>query len=284
VKNPSETLLLGAHTSTAGGVHHALLHGKDIGATTIQLFTANQRQWKSKPLTEEGILLFQEALQSTGISHVMSHASYLINLGSPNLEILAKSREAFSQEIERCLQLGLTFLNFHPGAALEASREECLDLIVDSLLATEKQLSQGKLRLLLEATAGQGSSIGATFEELEYILKKVGTKLPLGVCIDTCHIFAAGYDVRTPQAWENTLQQFDRVVGLNHLYAFHLNDSMKPLGSKKDRRANLGEGEIGMECFKYLMQDPVLRALPKYLETPGGMPTWNKEIAILRTL
>ncbi len=277
-------LLIGAHTSAAGGVHNALLEGQKIGATTIQLFTTNQKRWESKPLSKETIDLWNEARHNTGLTHLMSHDSYLINLGSPDPEMLAKSRNAFEEEIQRCLNLKIDYLNFHPGAAIKESPQQCLDTIVASLLKHEKLLSKGPTRLLLEATAGQGSAVGWKFEELAYIIERVNTKIPIGVCIDTCHIFVAGYDVRTPEGWDKTLKEFDQVVGLKHLYGFHINDSMKPLGSKVDRHANLGEGLIGWDCFKFLVHDLRTRHLPKYLETPGGVEVWVHEIAKLRTI
>lgn len=275
-------LLIGAHTSAAGGAYNALLEGKQIGATTIQLFTANQKRWQSKALDSEAIRKWKESLKETGIQQVMSHDSYLINLGAPNPENLQKSLTAFREEIQRCKQLGLAFLNFHPGAALDSDPQQCLDKIVDSLLNVKDLVDDGSLRLLLEATAGQGSSMGYSFEHLAYLVDKVHTQLPIGVCIDTCHIFVAGYDLRTAEACENTLKEFDRVVGLQHLFAFHLNDSVKGLGSRVDRHAALGEGMIGLDCFRFLMNDPRTRHLPKYLETPGGPPLWEKEIRMLR--
>lgn len=278
----SDALLIGAHTSIAGGHHHALLYGKEIGATTVQIFTANQRQWVAKPLTEEAIELFRTTQVQLGLKAIMSHASYLINLGAPDPENLHKSRLAFAQEINRCKALGLTFLNFHPGAALQDAHEAALDRVVASLLACEELLTGGQLRLLLEATAGQGSVLGASFEELGYIVERVKGRLPIGVCIDTCHIFAAGYDIRTPEAWKETLRQFEAAVGLHHLYAFHLNDSLGELGSHKDRHATLGKGKIGLDAFRFLMRDPVLQLIPKYLETPEGMEMWEKEIWMLR--
>lgn len=279
---PPNLLLVGAHTSAAGGPQNALIEGRSIGATTIQFFTANQKQWKGKPLTEEKIDLFKRTMYETDLRALMSHAGYLINLGSPKPDMLQKSREAFREEIERCLSLGLTFLNFHPGAALNDNRIACLDRIVESMLTMEDLFVDDDTRLLLEATAGQGSAVGSTFEELAYIVERTKHALPVGVCIDTCHIFAAGYDIRTPKAWINTLEEFDRIVGMQHLYAFHLNDSKGVLGSKKDRHANLGEGEIGLESFKFLMSHPLTRLIPKYLETPGGVSLWDKEIWMLR--
>ncbi len=284
MKSKTKELLIGAHTSAAGGVHNALYAGRDIGATTIQLFTSNQRQWNSRALTEEAIDLWKKALEETQLKSIMSHDSYLINLGAPDPENLAKSRNAFREEIVRSLQLDLAFVNFHPGAALKGGITPCLDLIVESLIGV-KDLFTGKssLKLLLEATAGQGSTVGSKFEELGYIIERVKGEIPIGVCIDTCHIFAAGYDLRTKAAVEHTLDEFDRIVGIQYLNALHINDSLKDLGSRVDRHADLGKGMIGIECFKTLMQDPRVRELPKYLETPGLSEVWKKEIALLRS-
>lgn len=281
-KTPADELLIGAHTSAQGGAHNALLEGQAIGATTIQFFTSNQKRWEGKPITNEEAALFKETAEATGIRSIMSHDSYLINLGSPNPDGLHKSQKAFKEELKRCQQLGLTFLNFHPGAALDGSEEQCLDHIVSSLLHLEELVEKGPTRLLIETTAGQGSCVGWRFEHLGYLIERLHKKIPLGVCIDTCHIFAAGYDIRTKKGWDTTLEEFDRLVGLKHLYAFHVNDSMKPLASRRDRHAPLGEGEIGIECFKVMMTHPKLREIPKYLETPDGPSLWKKEIALLR--
>ena len=280
----SQDLLIGAHTSIAGGLHNALLEGQEIGATTVQIFTANQRQWKSKQIDEAAIEKWQRTLAETNLRKIMSHDSYLINLGSPKEDVLAKSRAAFRSEIERCQALGISYLNFHTGAALDASREGCLDRIVESLKQVEELLPDDSLRLLLEATAGQGSTVGCTFEELSSIVERVKNHVPIGVCIDTCHIFAAGYDLRTKEACEETFKEFDNVVGMDWLYALHLNDSLKEVGSRVDRHKPLGEGEIGMDAFQWLMQHPQTRNLPKYLETPGGDELWKKEIAALRKM
>lgn len=277
-----DTIFIGAHTSTAGGIHKALLEGKDIGATTIQLFTSNQKQWQGRVLTPEIIETWQRTLQETGLTQIMSHDSYLINLGGPRLDIIEKSRKAFGEEINRCVQLNIPYLNFHPGAALDGDVQECLDRIVESLLLVRPLLENGTTRLLLETTAGQGSSVGHRFEHLAYIISRVKDHLPIGVCIDTCHIFVSGYDVRTSEAWEKTLNEFDHIIGLPFLYAFHLNDSVKELGSKVDRHQALGEGKIGWECFRFLMTDSRTRHLPKYLETPGGVELWKKEIHQLK--
>jgi deoxyribonuclease-4 len=275
-------VLVGAHTSAAGGVHNALLEGQRIGATTIQLFTSNQRQWKGKVLSNAEIDLWDKTIKETGLKKIMSHDSYLINLGSCNPELLKKSRQAFEEEAQRCIQLGISFLNFHPGAAVGCDAQQCLDVICESLKEMEPIISKGKTRLLLEMTAGQGTAVGYSFEQISYLLERVKNVLPIGVCIDTCHIFAAGYDIRTSKGWDAVLKEFDRIVGLKHLYALHLNDSSKPLGSRVDRHAQLGDGHIGLDCFKFLMTDPRTRDLPQYLETPGGPAFWEKEIQLLK--
>ncbi len=273
---------IGAHTSAAGGSFNALYEGKEIGATAIQLFTSNQKQWQGRAISAEEVRLWEKALEETGIGEVMSHDSYLINLGSPDPEILRKSREAFRQEIERCRLLKIPYLNFHPGTATDGDTEKCLSKIAESLLEFAPLLEQGKTRLLLETTAGQGQSVGHRFEHIGQILKAVENSLPIGVCIDTCHIFAAGYDIRTAADWEKTLGKFDETIGLSRLYAFHLNDSQKDLGSRVDRHACIGKGKIGIESFRFLMTSPKTARLPKYLETPDGPSCWKQEIAELR--
>lgn len=281
-KTSADRLLIGAHTSAQGGAYHALLEGKAIGATTIQLFTANQKTWNGKKISDKEIELWKQTLKETGIQKVMSHDSYLINLGSPKLDVLQKSRKAFQEEIDRCHLLDLAFLNFHPGAALDSSVEQCLETIVESLLEVEPLVNRGTTRLLIESTAGQGSSVGYQFEHLGFLISRLHRKIKIGVCVDTCHLFAAGYDVSSRQGWDAVLQEFDQKVGLQHLYAIHVNDSMKPLGSRVDRHACLGEGEIGLKGFQAMMEHPALYDLPKYLETPEGPETWKKEIRLLR--
>lgn len=279
---PPEKLLIGAHTSAAGGAYKALLEGVSIGATTIQLFTANQRRWNSSPIPQKDIDLWHKTLAETRLQKIMSHNSYLINLGSHDPAMLLKSRQSMREEIERCLSLNITYLNFHPGSALSEDPQQCLDRIAESILGFEPFLQDSELRLLLETTAGQGSNQGYRFEQIAYILSKVQNKVRLGVCIDTCHIFAAGYDIRTPKGWDGALKEFDKIIGLNHLYAFHVNDSLKSLGSRVDRHAPLGEGLIGIDAFRFLMNDSRIRELPMYLETPGGTEQWKKEIPLLR--
>lgn len=277
-----EDVLVGAHISISGGVSKAVQRALDIGATTFQMFTANQKQWHGKPIDEDELNNWNSELKASGLKQLMSHDSYLINLGSPKPELLAKSRTAFREEIKRCQLLGLSYMNFHPGTATEGSVEQCLDTIVESLLAERKHINGGCTRLLIETTAGQGNTVGWQFEEIGYLIEQTKDTLPIGVCIDTCHIFAAGYDIRTKTGWNAVLKEFDEKIGLKHLYAFHLNDSLKPFASRRDRHANLGDGEIGIECFEFLMTDKRTKHLPKYLETPNGETRWKDEIALLK--
>ena len=272
-------VLIGAHTSAAGGAPHALYEGREIGASVIQLFTSNQKQWHGRHIGAEEVEEWERAQGETGITHVMSHDSYLINLGSPDPEGLQKSRKAFREELQRCHVLKIPYLNFHPGTAISGTAEECLQTIAESLLEMEDLIAKGPTKIVLEMTAGQGKSVGYRFEHIAAILGEVHRKIPLGVCIDTCHIFAAGYDIRTEKGWKQTLKEFDEIIGLSYLTAFHMNDSMKDLGSRVDRHADLGGGKIGWASFRFLMQNS---DLPKYLETPNGPPSWKKEIATLR--
>lgn len=271
-------LLVGAHVSISQGVHNALLEGKEIGANIIQMFTANQRQWAAKKIAKEETDLWEKTRKETGISHIMSHGSYLINLGSSDKELYEKSKKAFQEEIERCHLLKIDYLNFHPGASLGGTEEECLERVCKALLTFDVK---APLKLLIESTAGQGSSVGYKFEHLGYILDYLKNKLPIGICIDTCHCFAAGYDIRTEEGWDNTLKEFDEKIGLQHLCAFHVNDSACDLGSKKDRHAQIGDGKIGLSSFKYLMTNPKTKYLPKYLETPDPK-LFKDEIKLLK--
>lgn len=281
---PPTVPLLGAHTSIAGGLQNALYEGQKIGASTIQMFTANQRQWRRRPLDTSLITPFKIALEETSLSYIMSHAGYLINPGSPNPEILEKSRICIKQEIQDCLSLGIHFVNFHPGAAVGDSKEACLDRIVSTFRLMEPLFENSPpLIVLFETTAGQGTLVGSCFQELSYLMDKLKYSIPVGICVDTCHVFAAGYDITSPVGWRHVLQEFDTHIGLPHLRAFHLNDSMFPLGKHKDRHAPIGKGDIGIESFKFLMQDKQTRMIPKYLETPGGPDEWSQEIAMLKS-
>ena len=272
----------GAHVSASGGVENAVKNAKDIGATAFALFTKNQRQWIAPKLTAEQIANFREAMAEAGFSaaQILPHDSYLINLGHPDQEGLEKSRESFFEEMHRCELLGLDRLNFHPGSHLKRISEEgSLDRIAESInMALER--TKG-VTAVLENTAGQGSNLGYKFEHLAYIIDRVEDKSRVGVCLDTCHSFAAGYDLRTKEACDATFAEFDRVIGFNYLRGMHLNDAMRPLGSHIDRHSPMGEGEIGIECFKYIASDPRFDNIPLILETPDE-ERWAQEIAQLR--
>lgn len=272
----------GAHVSASGGVENAIKNAKEIGATAFALFTKNQRQWLAPALTQEQIAVFRNAMVEAGYEakQILPHDSYLINLGHPEDEGLQKSRESFFEEMLRCELLGLDRLNFHPGSHLKKiSEEESLERIAESInMALER--TQG-VTAVLENTAGQGSNLGFKFEHLAYIIDRVKDKSRVGVCLDTCHSFAAGYDLRTKEACDATFAEFDRIVGFNYLRGMHLNDAMKPLGSRVDRHSPLGEGEIGWECFKYIAQDSRFDNIPLVLETPDEA-RWAEEIAKLK--
>ena len=274
----------GAHVSTAGGVDNAPANALAIGATAFALFTKNQRQWVAKPLTAGEIDAFRKACDTCGYrpEQILPHDSYLINLGHPEEEALEKSRAAFLDEMQRCELLGLDRLNFHPGSHLQKiTEEESLDRIAESInIALDK--TRG-VTAVIENTAGQGSNLGFRFEHLRYLIDRVEDKSRVGVCIDTCHAFAAGYDLRTPEACDATFAELERVVGFNYLKGMHLNDAMKILGSRVDRHTPLGEGMIGMECFRYIMQDARFDGIPLILETPDEQ-RWPEEIALLKSL
>ncbi|MCY9851536.1 deoxyribonuclease IV [Vibrio mediterranei] len=273
---------IGAHVSAAGGVDNVPQRANEIGANAFALFTKNQRQWVAKPLTEEVIQRFKLECQKYGFraEQILPHDSYLINLGAPELDKLEKSRAAFIDEMERCQQLGLTLLNFHPGSHLKKlSESDCLDRIAESINLAHQEVPD--VIAVIENTAGQGTNLGWRFEHLAHIIDKVEDKSRVGVCLDTCHTFTAGYDLRTKEACEHTFAEFDRIVGMHYLRAMHLNDSKIPLGGKVDRHHSLGKGEIGWACFEYIMQDQRFDSIPLILETIE--PTiWPDEIQQLR--
>ncbi|WP_195498951.1 deoxyribonuclease IV [Alistipes timonensis] len=272
----------GAHVSAAGGVDNAPANALAIGATAFALFTKNQRQWVAKPLTAGEIDAFRKACDTCGYrpEQILPHDSYLINLGHPEEEALEKSRAAFLDEMQRCELLGLDRLNFHPGSHLQKiTEEESLDRIAESINITLDK-TRG-VTAVIENTAGQGSNLGFRFEHLRYLIDRVEDKSRVGVCIDTCHAFAAGYDLRTPEACDATFAELERVVGFNYLKGMHLNDAMKILGSRVDRHTPLGEGVIGMECFRYIARDKRFDGIPLILETPDEA-RWSEEIAQLK--
>jgi len=287
---------VGSHVSASGGVDNAPLNAMKIGAKAFALFTKNQRQWKSKPLEEEMIASFKANLEKAGIlpKHVLPHDSYLINLGHPEVEKLEKSREAFIDELERCEQLGLKLLNFHPGSHLvKVGKRDpeyhekimdaelvCLDVIADSLNLAIEATKGMNVKLVIENTAGQGTNMGYKFEHLAHIINRVEDKSRVGVCLDTCHTFTSGYDLRTREAYDKTMDEFERLVGFEYLSGMHINDSKPKLGSRVDRHHSLGEGEIGLDAFRFIMNDKRMDDIPLILETIDDS-IWDREIEML---
>lgn len=269
---------IGAHVSAGGGVENAPVNASEINAKAFAIFTKNQKQWKSSPLTEKSIRLFKENCAKFGYSpdHILPHDGYLINPGSPDKEMLGKSREALLDEMQRCEQLGLKMLNFHPGAHLnKMSEEDCMKVIADSINDV-LQYTKG-VTAVIENTAGQGSAIGYKFEHLRYIIDLVEDKSRIGVCFDTCHGFAAGYDIKSAEGYEKTFRDFDRIIGLNYLRGLHLNDAKKGLASRVDRHESIGKGELGQEVFIRMMNDPRFDNMPIILETPDE-EIWAQEV------
>lgn len=275
---------IGAHVSASGGVENAPVNAHQIGAKAFALFTKNQRQWLSKPLTDENISLFKENLNKFGFEpwQVLPHDSYLINLGNPDAENLKKSRDSFLDEMKRCELLGLDRLNFHPGSHLnQISEEECLQKIAESVnIALDK--TRGVIAVI-ENTAGQGTNMGHRFEHLKYIIDLVEDKSRVGVCLDTCHSFTAGYDLKSEQGYKNTFEEFERIVGFSYLKGMHLNDSKKEHASRVDRHDSLGKGYLGEDVFRRIMNDPRFNNMPLILETPDES-LWAEEISWLYSL
>lgn len=272
---------VGAHVSASGGVENAPVNAHNIGAKAFALFTKNQRQWIAKPLTEKSINLFKENCEKYGYKpqHILPHDSYLINLGHPDAVALEKSRAAFLDELQRCEQLGLDRLNFHPGSHLKKiSEEQCLQTIAESInIALDK--TKGVIAVI-ENTAGQGTNLGYKFDHLAYIIDKVEDKSRVGVCIDTCHTYTAGYDFRTETDFKQTFDEFESVVGFQYLKGMHLNDSKKELGTRVDRHDSIGKGFVGEGLFSRIMNDPRFDNIPMILETPDDS-LWAEEIALL---
>jgi deoxyribonuclease-4 len=275
---------VGPHVSAAGGVENAPLNAAKLEATAFGLFTKNQRQWIAKPLTSESIERFKANMTECGFTAntVLPHDSYLINVGSPDDDLWKKSLDALIDELERVEQLGLRYLNFHPGSHVNRlSEEECLERIARAMnIAIERTRTAV---LVIEGTAGQGSNVGNTFEHLKTLIDLSSDPDRVGVCLDTCHMFAAGYDIRTPKAYETTMGEFDRVVGMKWLRGMHLNDSKVELGSRKDRHHSIGRGLLGFEAFRLIMNDPRLDGIPIILETIDDT-VWAQEVALLRGL
>lgn len=260
------SLLLGAHMSIAGGIHLAIERGESIGCTAIQIFTKSNRQWHAKPITDEEAIAFKNAWKSSSIQSVIAHASYLINIGSSNHEIEKKSVNALELEIKRCAALDIPYLVLHPGSRTDTNEESCLAKISDNLNKLLTKTSD--CTILLEIMAGQGTSVGYSFEHLAQIIKNIDHKNRVGVCLDTCHAFAAGYDFGTKKTYNLMWEQFDKIIGINKLKAIHINDSQKDIGSRVDRHTDIGKGKIGFKAFELLFNDPRFFDIPKVLETP----------------
>jgi deoxyribonuclease-4 len=278
------TPLLGAHVPTTGGLTTAAANGRAISADAIQIFTRNQVQWRSKPVSAEEAAAFRTAVAASGVKTVVAHGSYLVNLASPKADILAKSRDAFLAEMQRCHALGIPYLIFHPGAHMGTGEEAGLRAVAESLDHVLAHAEGLDVSPLLEITAGQGSYVGYSFEHLAAVLRRVKRPERLGVCLDTCHLLAAGYDIATPEGYEGTMADFDRIVGRHTVKALHLNDAKKGLGSRLDRHEAIGKGCLGLEAFRRIVNDTRFDGIPMVLETPGGLDEWKKEIALLRSL
>ncbi|MEY4504347.1 MAG: hypothetical protein RL154_641 [Pseudomonadota bacterium] len=276
-----QTKLIGAHVSTSGGVFNAPDNAQKIGAQAFAMFLKNQRQWVAKPYDEPTIASFEAKMAKDGFNkhQVLAHDSYLINLGSPKPEDRQKSLDAFIDEAKRINELGLLLLNFHPGSHLGLiSEDECLRFIANSM--NETLLKVPDVVLVIENTAGQGSNMGYKFEHLAKLIELSNDKSRVGICIDTCHAFTSGYDFRDKSSYEKTWEEFDKTVGFKYLRGMHINDSKAPFGSKKDRHESIGQGHIGIDAFKFLMQDERLNGIPLVLETPNE-EIWADEIKML---
>lgn len=275
---------IGAHVSASGGVENAPVNAHNIGATAFALFTKNQRQWVAKPLTQESIENFKINCEKYGYkpNQILPHDSYLINLGHPDKDALQKSRDAFLDEMQRCEQLGLDRLNFHPGSHLnQISEKECLARIAESINITLEK-TKGVIAVI-ENTAGQGSNLGYLFSQIREIIDGVEDKSRVGVCIDTAHAYSAGYDIKTREGFKDVFQEFDDVVGFEFLKGMHLNDSKKEHGSKVDRHDSLGKGTLGLDVFEFIMNDDRFNGIPLILETPD-MDMWPEEIELLKNM
>jgi deoxyribonuclease-4 len=264
--------LFGAHMSIAGGCHNALLAAQTHGCQTVQLFTKSSNQWAAKELTDDDIRTFRQTLKRSGLRYPTAHDSYLINLASPDETLRRRSIEAFVVEVQRAERLGLRYLVTHPGAHMDSGEEAGLVRVAQALDEVHARCAGFRVQVLLETTAGQGSSLGHRFEHLARILELVQDAKRLGVCLDTCHVFAAGYALAPETEYQATMRAFDQIVGLRRLRVFHVNDSLKPLGSRVDRHAHIGQGHLGLEPFRLLVNDPRFRDRPMILETPKEGP------------
>ncbi len=277
-------VLLGAHISISGGIYKAPQRGRELGCDAIQIFTRSQRQWNAKPLSEEDIKRFKENVVKYKIRAVIVHASYLVNLGSPNDDTFKKSLNAIIDDARRAEALGIRYLVFHPGAHMNAGEDFAIKRIAEGLNKAIEETEGFKVMFLLETTAGQGTNVGYRFEHIAQIIDLVDDKSRVGACLDTAHIFAAGYDITSREKYEQTIDLFDEIIGLKRLKVFHLNDSKKELGSRIDRHEHIGKGLIGLDGFRFILNDKRFRNHPMILETPGAEKYYKENLSVLRSL
>jgi deoxyribonuclease-4 len=280
------SLEFGSHVSASGGVDLSLPRAAALEMTACQIFTKNERQWNAKPLDPAVIERFKANWQETGLKQVVAHDSYLINVASPDEALWARSKAALMHELERCDQLGVPYLVSHPGAHVGSGIEAGVERVAKAINEIHRETPEGRAIVLIETTAGQGTALGRTFEEIAAIIAQLEDKSRIGVCLDTCHIFAAGYDIRDQTSYDETMAKFDETIGLDRLKCVHLNDSQKGLGSRVDRHAHIGQGEIGAAGFGFIVNDPRLAGLPGILETPkeNGDEEDKMNLATLRGL
>jgi deoxyribonuclease-4 len=275
---------LGAHMSISGGLDKAVARGRDVGCDTIQIFTKNANRWQAKPLTSAEIAAFRRACDAAGIAPVVAHSAYLINLAAPDEELYEKSRQAFLDELRRCALLGIPYLVVHPGAHLGAGEDYGLQRLVMAIDRLHRDAADVQTRITLEVTAGQGSTLGYTFEHFAAVLDRVEEPERLAFCLDTCHLLAAGYDFRTRSGYDRMMEAWDALIGIERIRVLHLNDSKKDLGSRVDRHEHIGRGCIGLEGFAHVLHDRRLSDVPMILETPKDDGADARNLQILRGL
>ncbi len=275
--------LLGAHMSIVGGVSTAVERAVSIGCTTFQLFVKNNTMWKGAPLTEKDVATYKELLSKARMGPIIAHGTFLVNLCAKNRSFLEKSRVTLKDELNRCERLGIEYLNFHPGSHMGVGEAEGIRQIAESINLIHKQTPGYRVKTVLETTAGQGTAVGYRFEQIRSIIDLVEEQHRMAVCVDTCHVFAAGYDLSTEKGYESSFVEFDAIVGLDRLVAFHVNDSKKECGSRVDRHDHIGKGLIGLQAFSLLMNDRRFSHLPKILETPKG-PEMREDVENMRVL